>query len=129
ERRYVPSHAGLLSTWGANLTAVFRSTFSGIGGDPQSRAVANTQSSVTMSAFAPALLARSMRASMSSLLPCQYTWNSVLSLTAMTSSIGFEPNEDSPIAVPDWAAPLATATSPSGCTACTPVGETITGSE
>ena len=34
-----------------------------------------------------------------------------------------------PIAVPRAAAARATATSPSGCTACTPVGEMITGSE
>ncbi len=36
---------------------------------------------------------------------------------------------DRPIAVPRAAAARATATSPSGCTACTPVGEMITGSE
>ena len=34
-----------------------------------------------------------------------------------------------PIAVPASAVPRATATSPSGCTACTPVGDAITGSE
>ena len=48
-------------------------------------------------------------------------------MAATTSSIGFEPNEDNPIAVPRFAAARATATSPSGCTACTPVGEQITG--
>ncbi len=37
------------------------------------------------------------------------------------------PNELSPAAVPRFAAARATATSPSGCTACTPVGEQITG--
>jgi hypothetical protein len=37
------------------------------------------------------------------------------------------PNELSPTAVPRFAAGQATATSPSGCTACTPVGEQITG--
>ena len=47
----------------------------------------------------------------------------------MTSSIGLEANEESPIAVPRAAAARATATSPSGCTACTPVGEISTGSE
>src|SRR6516165_7903625 len=38
------------------------------------------------------------------------------------------PNELRPIAVPASAVPLATPTSPSGCTACTPVGDAITGS-
>src|SRR5712672_2779826 len=42
-----------------------------------------------------------------------------------TSSTGFDANDDRPIAVP--AAARATATSPSGCTACTPVGEMSTG--
>ena len=49
-------------------------------------------------------------------------------MAATTSSTGFEPNELSPIAVPRAAAARATATSPSGWTACTPVGEMITGS-
>ena len=43
--------------------------------------------------------------------------------------MGLLANEDSPIAVPRAAAARATATSPSGCTACTPVGEMMTGSE
>ena len=47
----------------------------------------------------------------------------------MTSSIGLLANEDSPIAVPRAAAARATATSPSGWTACTPVGEISTGIE
>jgi hypothetical protein len=50
-------------------------------------------------------------------------------LAATTSSIGFEANELRPIAVARAAAARATATSPSGCTDCTPVGEIITGSE
>ena len=37
------------------------------------------------------------------------------------------PNELRPIAVPASAVPRATPTSPSGCTACTPVGDAITG--
>ncbi len=52
-----------------------------------------------------------------------------MSLTAMTSSMGLLANDDKPIAVPRAAAARATATSPSGSTACTPVGEMITGSE
>ena len=52
-----------------------------------------------------------------------------MSLTATTSSIGLLANDDRPIAVPRAAAALATATSPSGSTACTPVGEMMTGSE
>src|SRR5690349_11358195 len=47
----------------------------------------------------------------------------------MTSSMGLEANDDRPIAVPRAAAARATATSPSGWTACTPVGEISTGSE
>ena len=38
------------------------------------------------------------------------------------------PNELRPIAVPASAVPRATPTSPSGCTAWTPVGDAITGS-
>ena len=48
---------------------------------------------------------------------------------ATTSSTDLEAKLDSPITVPRAAAARATATSPSGCTACTPVGEMITGSE
>jgi hypothetical protein len=43
--------------------------------------------------------------------------------------MGLDANEDSPIAVPAAAAARATATSPSGSTACTPVGEIRTGKE
>ena len=50
-------------------------------------------------------------------------------MAATTSSIGLLANELRLITVPRAAAARATATSPSGCTACTPVGEMITGSE
>src|ERR1700683_4838265 len=43
--------------------------------------------------------------------------------------MGMLANELSPMAVPRAAAARATATSPSGCTACTPVGEMTTGNE
>ena len=66
---------------------------------------------------------------MSSRVPTQYIWKNVCGLAAMTSSTGLEANEESPIAVPRAAAARATATSPSGCTACTPVGEISTGRE
>ena len=48
-------------------------------------------------------------------------------LAATTSASGTAANELSPRAVPRAAAARATATSPSGCTACTPAGEQITG--
>ena len=50
-------------------------------------------------------------------------------MAATTSSTGLLANELRPITVPRAAAARATATSPSGWTACTPVGEMITGSE
>jgi hypothetical protein len=50
-------------------------------------------------------------------------------LTAATSSTERLANELKPIAVPSAAAARATATSPSGSTACTPVGEITTGRE
>ncbi len=50
-------------------------------------------------------------------------------MAATTSSMGMLANELSPMAVPRAAAARATATSPSGCTACTPVGEMTTGNE
>ena len=84
---------------------------------------------VTMSPTAPAARARSIRAAIWSRLPPQYIWKNVCGLAATTSSIGLLANEQSPIAVPRAAAARATATSPSGCTACTPVGEISTGSE
>ncbi len=78
---------------------------------------------------APASLARVMRVSISSRPPTQYIWKNVFGFAATTSSTGLDANEESPIAVPRAAAARATATSPSGCTACTPVGEISTGSE
>jgi hypothetical protein len=50
-------------------------------------------------------------------------------LAAVTSSTGMLANELNTTAVPRAAAARATATSPSGWTACTPVGEISTGSE
>ncbi len=60
--------------------------------------------------------------------PAQYSWKKVCGFAATTSSTGLLANDDRPIAVPRAAAARATATSPSGCTACTPVGEMMTGS-
>jgi len=51
----------------------------------------------------------------------------VRGLAAVTSSTGLLANDDRPISVPRAAAARATATSPSGCTAWTPVGEISTG--
>ena len=89
----------------------------------------NDQSRVTISPTAPAARARSIRATITSRSPIQYIWKKVCGLAATTSSTGLLANELSPIAVPRAAAARATATSPSGCTACTPVGEISTGSE
>jgi hypothetical protein len=50
---------------------VRRSIFSGIDGLPQSRPLENDQSSVTISALAPARRARSIRCTIASLLPDQ----------------------------------------------------------
>ena len=104
-----------------------RSIRCGIFGLPQSRPVSNVQSKVMISPTAPAARARSTRASISARPPIQYTWKNVCGLAATTSSTGLLPNELSPTAVPRLAAARATATSPSGCTACTPVGEQSTG--
>ena len=79
--------------------------------------------------MAPASLARCTRARLRSRSPIQNSWKNVFGLAATTSSTATLANELSPIAVPASAAPRATATSPSGCTACTPVGDAITGSE
>ena len=100
-----------------------------MGGLPQSRAVANDQSRVMISALAPASRARRTRARLRSRSPIQNSWKNVFGLAASTSSTATLANELSPIAVPASAAPRATAISPSGCTACTPVGDAITGSE
>ena len=83
-----------------------------------------------MSPTAPAACARSMRCSMLSRLPHPVQLEEgVCGLAATTSSTGLLAKELSPIDVPRAAAARATATSPSGCTACTPVGEISTGSE
>lgn len=104
-----------------------RSSRSGIFGLPQSRPCEKDQSSVTISALAPASRAWSIRRSMASRVPIQYIWKNVCGLAATTSRSGLPAKELSPIAVPRAAAARATATSPSGCTACTPVGEMTTG--
>ncbi len=80
-----------------------------------------------ISPTAPAARARSIRCTSTSREPTQYIWKNVCGLAAATSSTLLEAKEDSPIAMPRAAAARATATSPSGCTACTPVGEIITG--
>ena len=110
-------------------TVVRRSICSGIFGLPQSRPCEKLQSVVAIRPTAPAARARSTRAAIASLPPSQYIWKNVLGLAATTSSIGLLANDDKPIAVPRAAAARATATSPSGWTACTPVGEITTGSE
>ena len=110
-------------------TVVRRFISSGILGLPQSRPCEKLQSVVTIRPTAPASRARSTRAAIASRPPSQYTWKKSWGLAATTSSIGLLANEDSPIAVPRAAAARATATSPSGWTACTPVGEITTGSE
>ena len=78
---------------------------------------------------APACLARCIRWIIVSRSPVQYIWKSVCGLACTTSSTDLEAKLDNPITVPRAAAARATATSPSGCTACTPVGEMITGRE
>ena len=124
-----PSHRGRASTDGAYFTIVLRSMPSGSSGLPQSRLWLYDQSSVKMTAFAPAERALSICALTQSRPLIQYIWKRKFSFSAAMSSIGFEPNDESPIAVPRAAAARATASSPSGCTACTPVGEIITGIE
>src|SRR5580693_7636807 len=124
---YRASHRGRTTACGAYRTMVPRLIRSGIAGLPQSRPLANVQSKVMISPTAPAARARSTRASISGRPPTQYIWNNVWGLAAATCSTGLLPNELSPTAVPRFAAARATATSPSGCTACTPVGDRITG--
>ncbi len=114
---------------GANCRIALRSIFSGMGGLPQSRRVANVQSSVMIRPLAPAFFARSARCRILSRLPTQYIWKNVFGLASHTSSTGLLANELSPIAVPTSRHARATPTSPSGVTACTPVGEISTGSE
>jgi hypothetical protein len=79
--------------------------------------------------LAPASRARSARARIRSRSPDQYIWKKTFECAAATSSIGLLASELRPIAVSAAAAARATATSPSGCTACTPVGEMSTGKE
>ena len=79
--------------------------------------------------LAPASRARARRASIVSRSPDQYIWKRTWEFTAQTSSIERLANELSPMATPRLAAARATATSPSGWTACTPVGEIRTGME
>ena len=81
--------AGLRSTSGANRSACRTSIFSGMGGAPQSRRVANDQSRVTIRPWAPAARARSARARMRSRSPDQYSWKNELGVgRAATSSTG-----------------------------------------
>ncbi len=82
-----------------------------------------------MMPLTPAALARASRWIMVSRSPDQYIWNRTCLLTSQTSSIDLLANELSPIATPRLAAARATATSPWGCTAWTPVGEISTGIE
>lgn len=82
-----------------------------------------------MSPTAPSSRARSILLTIAPRSPIQYVWKNVCGLADTTSASGLLANELSPIAVPLVAAARATATSPSGCTAWTPVGEMITGIE
>ena len=107
-----------------------RSSCSGIAGLPQSRRCANVQSSVTISPFAPAPRARSMQ-----LLPSARACPA--SRSGRTSAGWPRPpprsacsrTSSAPSRCPRAAAARATATSPPGWTAWTPVGEMITGIE
>ena len=78
---------------------------------------------------APPSRARASRSTIASRPPIQYVWKNVCGLASTTASSGLLAKELSPIASPRAAAARATATSPSGCTACTPVGEITTGME
>ena len=99
-------------------------------GLPQSRPWRNDQSSVAMIPTAPAARARSMRSGdlVARARPVDLE-EGAWGWPPTTSSTGLLANELSPIAVPRAAAARATATSPSGWTAWTPVGEISTGSE
>src|SRR5882757_7235569 len=70
------------------LDHALRSSRSGMGGAPQSRRVANDLSRVMIRPLAPALRARSARASSLSRVPTQYIWKNTFGLAAATSSIG-----------------------------------------
>ena len=122
-------HRGFVITCGASRIIAFRSICSGISGLPQSRPMENDQSSVAIRPFAPAARARSMRWTMTSRSPVQYIWNSVFGLASTTSSMDLLAKLLRHVTVPRAAAARATATSPWGCTACTPVGAMTTGRE
>src|ERR1700686_3849769 len=96
-------------------------------GLPQSRPWENDQSSVRITPTAPAFFAHSSRSATSWRSPIQYDWNRVHALAATTSSRGLLANELKAIGIPRAAAARATATSPSGWTAWTPVGVALTG--
>ena len=104
-----------------------RSTFSGISGLPQSRPMEKDQSRVAMRPLAPASWARVIRWIIVSRSPVQYIWKKVVAPVSQTSSTDFDAKFDRPMIVPRAAAARATATSPSGWTACTPVGLMMTG--
>ena len=123
------SHRGRSITCGANCTIALKLTFSGITGLPQSRPEENDQSSVRINPLAPQSRACAMRVIIESRVPIQYIWKKVNGFAPMTSASALLPKELSPIAVPRAAVALAIASSPSGCTACTPVGEVTTGKE
>jgi hypothetical protein len=98
-----------------------------MAGLPQSRPAGNDQSSVTISARAPAARATSARSSSVSRSADQCTWKKSFGLAAVTSAAGLLANSLSPSAVPAARVPIATATSPSGCTAWAPTGAAMTG--
>ena len=129
ERTKSSSQAGRGRTSGESRAMALRVSLSGITGLPQSRPLEKDQSSVEIRPTAPASRARSMRWTMASRVPLQYIWKNTGAPAAVTSSTDLLAKELSPITVPRLAAARATATSPSGCTACTPVGEMITGRE
>jgi hypothetical protein len=110
------SQPGRARPCGAYLSSVLRSKVCGMAGLPQSRPPGNDQSSVTMRAAAPPLRASSARSSSVSRSADQCTWKNSLGLTRATSAAGLLANSLSPIAVPASLVPMATATSPSGCT-------------
>ena len=107
---------------------VLRSIFSGMDGLPQSRPWENDQSRVAMRPGAGG--SRPVQA-LQHRLPgaAPVHLEEGVRVGAATSSTGLLAKELSPMIVPRAAAARATATSPSGCTACTPVGEMMTGRE
>ena len=111
------------------MSTAFASIFSGIHGLPQSRPLEKDQSSVRMIPLAPASFALLSRWTIVSRSPDQYIWKSTWELAAQTSSTEQLAKELSPMAMPRFVAARAIATSPSGWTAWTPVGEITTGIE